>query len=176
MKKLSLKELNRVSVSDFKKQEKAPFVLVLDNIRSAHNVGAAFRTADAFGIEKLVLCGITATPPHREILKAAIGASQSVEWEYEKENVDAVKKLKETSYTIIGVEQTSESVSLEKVEVRKEGKYALIFGNEVQGIDNRLLPFLDQSVEIPQYGTKHSLNVSVCLGITLWEFFRKWKF
>lgn len=176
MKKLSLKELNRASISDFKAQEKAPFILVLDNIRSAHNVGAAFRTADAFAIEKLLLCGITATPPHREILKAAIGASQSMNWEYEKENVVGVKKLKEAGYKIIGIEQTSESVSLEKVKVEKEGKYALVFGNEVKGIDDQLLPLLDYSVEIPQYGTKHSLNVSVCLGITLWEFFRKWKF
>jgi len=176
MKKLSLKELNRVSIPTFKDQEKAPFVLVLDNIRSAHNVGAAFRTADAFAIEKLVLCGITATPPHREILKAAIGASQSVEWEYEKENISAVKKLKEARYKIVGVEQTNESISLEKISVKANENYALVFGNEVQGIDNQLLPLLDYSVEIPQYGTKHSLNISVCLGITLWEFFKKWKF
>lgn len=176
MKKLSLKELNRASISDFKIQKKAPFVLVLDNIRSAHNVGAAFRTADAFAIQKMVLCGITATPPHREILKAAIGASQSMDWQYEKENVVAVKNLKEAGYKIIGIEQTSESISLENISVEKEEKYALVFGNEVQGIDNQLLPLLDYSVEIPQYGTKHSLNVSVCLGITLWEFFRRWKF
>ncbi|MEL6719357.1 MAG: RNA methyltransferase, partial [Bacteroidota bacterium] len=168
MKKLSLKELNRVSIPDFKQQEKAPFVLVLDNIRSAHNVGAAFRTADAFTIEKLMLCGITATPPHREILKSAIGASQSVDWEYEKENIKAVQNLKNLGYTIIGVEQTNESISLEEVKVDTNEKYALVFGNEVQGIDNKLLPLLDYSVEIPQYGTKHSLNIAVSAGVVIW--------
>lgn len=176
MKKLSLKELNRVSIQTFKAQEKAPFVLVLDNIRSAHNVGAAFRTADAFGVEQLILCGITATPPHREILKSAIGASQSVDWAYEKDNKTALQKLKAAGYTIVGLEQTTESISLEKVEVQSDGKYALIFGNEVQGIDDELLPLLDYSVEIPQFGTKHSLNISVCLGIALWEYFRQWKY
>ncbi|MEM9884290.1 MAG: RNA methyltransferase [Bacteroidota bacterium] len=176
MKKRSLKELNRIGIPEFKAQKKAPIVLVLDNIRSAHNVGAAFRTADAFAIEKIVLCGITAQPPHREILKTAIGASQSVEWEYKKENVAALKQLKAEEYKIIGVEQTDESTSLEQVEVSKMKKYALVFGNEVQGIDDQLLPLLDEGLEIPQFGTKHSLNVSVSMGIVLWTYFRAWKY
>ncbi|MEM9850146.1 MAG: RNA methyltransferase [Bacteroidota bacterium] len=176
MKKLSLKELNRISIPEFKAQEKAPIVLVLDNIRSAHNVGAAFRTADAFAIEKIVLCGITAQPPHREILKTAIGASQSVNWIYEKDNVTAVKQLKTKGYTIIGVEQTDESISLENVATVETAKYALIFGNEIQGVDEQLLPLLDASVEIPQFGTKHSLNVSVSIGIVLWTYFKTWKY
>ncbi|MEM1328513.1 MAG: RNA methyltransferase [Bacteroidota bacterium] len=176
MKKLSLKELNRVDTATFKVQSKAPFVLVLDNIRSAHNVGATFRTADAFGIEKVVLCGITAQPPHREILKTAIGATDSVEWQYEKDIVVALQQLKAENYTIVGVEQTTESVSLETVDVEQYGHYALVLGNEVSGMSDDALPLLDQAVEVPQFGTKHSLNVSVCLGIVLWEYFRQWKY
>lgn len=176
MKKLNLKQLNRVDTETFKAQTKAPFVLVLDNIRSAHNVGAAFRTADAFGIEKIVLCGITAQPPHREILKSAIGATESVIWQYEKEVTTALQQLKAESYQLVGVEQTDESVSLEQIEVEREGRYALIFGNEVMGLSDVALPFLDAAVEVPQFGTKHSLNVSVCLGIVLWEYFRQWKY
>jgi tRNA G18 (ribose-2'-O)-methylase SpoU len=176
MKKLSLKELNRVDTTTFKAQPKAPFVLVLDNIRSAHNVGAAFRTADAFGIEKVVLCGITAQPPHREILKTAIGATDSMEWSYEQEIATALEQLKAENYQIVGVEQTTESVSLEQVQINSEARYALVLGNEVSGVSEAALPLLDQAVEVPQFGTKHSLNVSVCLGIVLWEYFRQWRF
>lgn len=176
LKKLSLKELNRVDTTTFKAQAKAPFVLVLDNIRSAHNVGAAFRTADAFGIEKIVLCGITARPPHREILKTAIGATESMQWEYEKDVATALQQLKRETYQIVGVEQTDESVSLEQIQVEMESRYALVLGNEVMGLSETALPYLDSAVEVPQFGTKHSLNVSVCLGIVLWEYFRQWKY
>lgn len=175
MRKLSLKELNRVSVAEFKKQAKHPFTIVLDNIRSAHNVGSAFRTADAFALEQIVLCGISAKPPHREILKTAIGATDAVDWVYFEDTKSAVESLKKAGYQIIGVEQTDESVALTEVNIEKKHKYAFVFGNEVKGISEEILPLLDLCLEIPQFGTKHSLNISVCLGIVVWEMFRQWK-
>lgn len=173
MKKLSLKELNRLSPEAFKDRAKIPVVLVLDNIRSGLNVGSAFRTADAFALEKVLLCGITAQPPHREILKTAIGATESVEWQYYKTTEEAVTALKNDQYKIWVIEQTDESVSLEQSKIDPIQKYALVFGNEVNGVSDAVLPLADQSIEIPQFGTKHSLNISVCVGIVSWEMIRE---
>ena len=176
MRKLSLKELNRASVAEFKTQEKAPICLVLDNIRSALNVGSAFRTADAFALEEIYLCGITATPPHREILKTAIGATESVEWVYEKEVVQAISQLRGQGYRVLAVEQADRRTLLQDVQVEEGQKYALVFGNEVEGVSETAMSLVDGCVEVPQFGTKHSLNISVCLGIVVWEFFRRWKY
>ena len=173
MRKLKLHELGRVSVEEFKKQQKTPIVLVLDNIRSALNVGSAFRTADAFALEKIYLCGITATPPHREILKTAIGASDSVDWIYKKDTEDAIKELKDENYQVLAIEQAEESEQLQSYNYQKDKKYALVFGNEVSGVQDSVMEVVDGCLEIPQFGTKHSLNISVCLGIVVWEFFRK---
>jgi tRNA G18 (ribose-2'-O)-methylase SpoU len=176
MRKLSLKELNRVTPEEFKKQAKTPFVLVLDNVRSALNVGSAFRTADSFALEKIYLCGITAKPPHREILKTAIGATDAVEWEYADKTIDSIEELRKKGYRIIGVEQTDKSIFLQDFEVKTNEKLALLFGNEVSGISDEVIPFLDDCIEVPQFGTKHSLNISVCVGVVVWDLFKKWKF
>ncbi len=173
MKKLSLKELQRVSVEAFKAQAKTPIVLVLDNIRSALNVGSAFRTADAFALRKIYLCGITAQPPHREILKTAIGATDAVDWEYVADTTTALQTLKAEGFQILSVEQTDESTPLQDFPVQNQQPYALIVGNEVNGVSDEALSLSDACLEIPQFGTKHSLNVSVCLGIVVWEVFRK---
>ena len=145
---------------------------MLDNIRSGLNVGSAFRTADAFALEKIYLCGITATPPHREILKTAIGASASMNWEHHKNTKDAIILLKNEGYKILAVEQVDERTWLQDFEIKTDEKYALIFGNEVSGVSEDVLPLLDACLELPQIGTKHSLNISVCLGIVAWEFFK----
>ncbi len=171
MKKLKLKELNRISIEEFKKKKKAPIVLVLDNIRSGMNVGSFFRTADAFAIEKIYLCGISATPPHKEINKTAIGAADCVNWEYVKETKDCLIELKKQGYNISGVEQIDDSVELQDYKPKKDEKYALVFGNEVNGISDDIIEYLDEAIEIPQFGTKHSFNVSVSGGIVLWHFF-----
>lgn len=168
--KLKLEELNRIDVETFKKTEKIPLVVILDNIRSMHNVGATFRTADAFLIEKIILCGITPQPPHREIHKAALGATESVDWSYEEDINTAIQQLKSQNYNIIGIEQTSVSQILTDFKIDKTQKYALILGNEVDGISDEALENIDVFLEIPQLGTKHSLNVSVCGGITMFEF------
>jgi 23S rRNA (guanosine2251-2'-O)-methyltransferase len=173
MKKLKLEELGRISVDEFKNVEKLPVCIVLDNIRSLHNVGSAFRTADAFRIEKIFLTGITGTPPHREIHKTALGATESVPWQYEPEPRAAVSRLREDGYTIVVVEQTTESIPLQKFDARPNGKYCLVFGNEVNGVSESVVSLADLALEIPQEGTKHSLNISVCLGIIVWEMFRK---
>lgn len=175
MRKLSLKELGRVDAATFRQQEKTPITLVLDNIRSGLNVGSAFRTADAFALEKIYLCGITATPPHREILKTAIGATESMDWEAADEVVEIVKKLKADGYTIFAVEQTDVSIPLQHVRPEPAQKIALIFGNEVRGVQDAVLPLVNGAIEIPQFGTKHSLNISVCLGIVVWELVRQIK-
>ena len=169
MKKLSMDELGRVTAEEFKKQEKLPIVLVLDNIRSMHNVGSAFRTCDAFNVEKLYLCGITATPPQKEIAKTALGATESVDWEYKEHVSELATELKSAGYAIILVEQTDSSVMLQEFDFSQYQKVALFVGNEVFGISDELLPMSDAAVEIPQFGTKHSLNVAVATGITLWE-------
>jgi tRNA G18 (ribose-2'-O)-methylase SpoU len=173
MKKLKLDQLGRISVDEFREAEKMRVTIVLDNVRSLHNVGSAFRTADAFRIEKIFLTGITGTPPHREIQKTALGATESVSWDYSKSVVDIIETIKQQGYSILVVEQTSTSLPLSEYELGKHGKYCLVFGNEVDGVSEEVLPLSDASVEIPQLGTKHSLNISVCLGIVCWEFFRK---
>ncbi|MDN5578780.1 MAG: RNA methyltransferase [Chryseobacterium sp.] len=174
-KKLKLEELGRIDVETFKQTEKIPLVVVLDNVRSMHNVGAVFRTADAFIVNKIVLCGITPQPPHREIHKAALGATESVDWIYEKNISDALQNLKNENYKIIGIEQTSTSVLMTDYTIGKSEKYALVLGNEVDGLTDEALPNYDSFLEIPQLGTKHSLNVSVCGGIVMWEFFKNLK-
>ena len=171
-KKLKLEELGIIDIETFKQTQKTPLVVVLDNVRSMHNVGAIFRTADAFLIEKVVLCGITPTPPHREIHKAALGATDSVDWVYEKEIATALQNLKIGQFQIIGIEQTSNSKVMTDYSINKEEKYALVLGNEVDGLSEEALSYYDTFLEIPQLGTKHSLNVSVCGGIVMWEFFK----
>jgi 23S rRNA (guanosine2251-2'-O)-methyltransferase len=173
MKKLKLEELGRISVNEFKESSKLPVCFLLDNIRSLHNVGSAFRTADAFRIEKIFLTGITGTPPHREIEKTALGATQSVEWEHSESTEAVVKRLKTQGYTIVIIEQTSESIQLQELAFQPDQKYCLVFGNEVNGVSEEAIANGDIALEIPQSGTKHSLNISVCLGIVAWEFFKK---
>jgi len=169
-KKLKLEELGRIDVETFKNTQKIPLVIVLDSVRSMHNVGAIFRTGDAFLIEKVVLCGITPQPPHREIHKAALGATESVDWIYEQDINVAIENLKKENFNIIGIEQTSDSQMISDFQINSDEKYALILGNEVEGISDDALPNVDVFLEIPQLGTKHSLNVSVCGGIVIWEF------
>jgi len=171
MRKLLNEELDRLSVEDFKKVEKIPFMLVMDNIRSLHNIGSLFRTADAFRLEGIYLCGITATPPHREIHKTALGATDSVDWEYREETMDAISELKEKGYKVLSVEQTEGAVLLDQVQLLENQKYALVFGHEIRGVDQQVVDMSDQCIEIPQYGTKHSLNISVAAGIVIWELF-----
>lgn len=173
MKKLKLEELGRISVDDFKEADKLPVCLVLDNIRSLHNVGSAFRTADGFRLEKIFLTGITGIPPHREIQKTALGATESVDWVYVEKPEDAVQQLKNDGYKVIIIEQTTESIPLQTFTPAPGEKYCLVFGNEVNGVSEEVIAIGDLAIEIPQSGTKHSLNVSVCMGIVLWEFFRK---
>lgn len=164
-----MEELERLSVEEFKEIKKSPIVLVLDNVRSLNNVGSAFRTADAFRIEKIYLCGITGTPPHRDIQKTALGATESVEWEYCLNTMEAVDKLKKSGYQICALEQVETSKMLNDFFPEKELKYALIFGNEVFGVEEEVLKACDHVLEIPQLGTKHSLNISVSLGIAVWD-------
>ena len=171
MRKLKLDELGRVSAEEYKVIEKHPIVVVLDNVRSMHNVGAVFRTSDAFLIDKIYLCGITATPPHKEIHKTAIGAENSVDWEYVKDSNELVAKLKEDGYQIVTIEQTEGSVLLNEFEVDQSQKYAIVMGNEVDGVQQSIIDKCDTCIEIPQSGTKHSLNVSVCTGIILWKWY-----
>jgi len=173
MKKLKLEELGRISVDQFKDAEKLPVSILLDNVRSLHNVGSAFRTADAFRIEKIYLTGITGTPPHREIHKTALGSTDSVAWEYFEKPEEAASKLKDQGYQIIIIEQTSESIPLQKINLEMKKKYCLVFGNEVNGVSEPVIGLGDAAIEIPQTGTKHSLNISVCLGIVVWEVFCK---
>lgn len=163
-------ELGRVSAQQYKELPESGVVMVLDNIRSAHNVGSAFRTADSFKVDKIWLCGICAVPPSAEIHKSALGAEDSVAWEHVDDTMEAVRRLKEDGYRIVSVEQTAESVMLDRFSPAKGEKYALIFGNEVAGVDQKVVDASDFSLEIPQYGTKHSLNVSVSVGVILWHF------
>ncbi len=169
MKKLKLEELGRKSVEAFRQMDKLPIILVADNIRSALNVGSFFRSSDAFGIEKIILCGVSPSPPHKEINKSAIGATKSMQWEYVANVEDALVQLKKDNYELIGIEQTNESVEIQEVDSCMP-KIALIMGNEVDGISSSALPLLDRAIEIPQFGTKHSLNVAVCAGICLYHF------
>jgi tRNA G18 (ribose-2'-O)-methylase SpoU len=175
MKKLNMEELERLSVEEYKEVKKSPIVLVLDNVRSLNNVGSAFRTGDAFRVEKIYLCGITGTPPHRDIQKTALGATESVEWEHLINTTLAVEKLKSEGYIICALEQVDRSVMLNEFEVKEGAKYALIFGNEVFGVEDEVLEACDHVLEIPQLGTKHSLNISVSLGIAVWDLMVKMK-
>jgi 23S rRNA (guanosine2251-2'-O)-methyltransferase len=169
MRKLLNSELERKSVDEFRKSEKSPFVIVLDNVRSQSNVGSIFRTADAFLTEAIYLCGITATPPHREIQKTALGATESVVWKYYFKTSDAINELKNSGYRIIGIEQAEGSVELQNMEIKNREKYALVFGHEVNGVNQDILDLCDHCVEIPQFGTKHSFNIAISVGIVLWE-------
>jgi len=171
--KLKVYELGRLSSEEFKTAPKVPIVLVLDNIRSQHNIGAAFRTADAFAVESIILCGICATPPNAEIHKSALGAEDTVLWRHAGDTVQVVSELKDLGYTILSAEQTENSTSLDTISVEKGKKYAIIFGNEVKGVQQEVVDLSDIVVEIPQLGTKHSLNVSVSIGIVVWEVFKK---
>ena len=175
MRKLKNSELNRISVDEFKEADKFPFVMVLDNIRSCHNIGSVFRTSDAFLVEKVFLCGITATPPNNEIRKTALGATESVEWKYFKETLEAVTFLKNEGYIIVSVEQAENSLLLTDFLPNKNAKYAFVFGNEVKGVLQEVVNASDICLEIPQFGTKHSFNISVSVGIVLWDIFLKWK-
>lgn len=172
--KKSLEELNRISIEEYKKAKKLPLVVVLDNIRSRHNVGSVFRTADAFRVSAIYLCGITDTPPNKEIEKTALGSTNSVDWEYFSTTIEAIKELKKNNYKIIGIEQTHNSIDIANIQIgNKDEKLAIIFGNEVFGISEEVLFQCDCIIELPQHGTKHSLNVSVCAGIVIWNIYRR---
>lgn len=171
MRKLKNIELNRISVNEFKTLEKLPVLIVLDNLRSLNNIGSIFRTADSFRIEKIHLCGITATPPHREISKTALGATESVDWAYFPKVLDSLNILREKGYKIVAVEQMEDSITLEHFKPEAQDKLALLFGNEINGISDEVLDYLDVCVEIPQFGTKHSFNVAVSVGILLWHLY-----
>ena len=168
-------ELNRLSVEEFKESDKFPYILILDDIRSMNNIGSVFRTADAFKVEKIYLCGITATPPHREIQKTALGADETVGWEYIQDVLTLVKDLQKSGYKVAAVEQVEKSVSLLDFQPQNNEKYAFIFGNEVFGVNQAVLDQADFCLEIPQYGTKHSLNISVTAGVVAWDFISKLK-
>lgn len=173
MRKLENKELERKSVTDFKQAEKTPIIIILDDIRSLHNIGSVFRTADAFLIEKIYLCGITATPPHKEIHKTALGATETVAWEYQKNVTEVISQLQENEVKVFAVEQVEKAVFLQDFKVDKEAKYALVFGNEVYGVSQEAIALCKGAIEIPQLGTKHSLNISVSTGIVVWDLFQK---
>lgn len=165
--------MQRKSAEEMKTAVRLPAVVVLDNVRSAYNVGSVYRTCDAFAAEKIFLCGITAAPPNRELMKTALGSTESVPWEYRKSVYDAVLELKASGYRIVLIEQTDESISLEKFRPDANQKYALVFGNEVEGVSESLLPIADLAIEIPQFGAKHSFNISVSAGIVLWDLYKK---
>lgn len=169
--KLKITELNRISTEEFKEAEKLPLVVVLDNIRSLHNIGSVFRTSDAFRIECIYLCGITATPPHAEMHKTALGAEFTVDWKYVNNTVEAVDNLKNEGYTVYSVEQAEGSIMLNELTLDKNRKYAIVMGNEVKGVQQEVIDHSHGCIEIPQYGTKHSLNVSVTAGIVIWDLF-----
>lgn len=176
MKKLSMAELNRLTPETFKSAEKLPLVLVLDNVRSGLNVGSVFRTADAFAVERIILCGITARPPHREILKTALGSTESVEWAYVEHAPEAVRQLQASGYAVYAIEQTDRKTWLQAFQPELGRKYAFVLGNEVDGVGPEVLECCDGAVEIPQFGTKHSLNIAVAAGIAVWEMSRKFNF
>ncbi len=175
MKKLKITELNRLSNEEFKDAKKTPLIIILDNVRSLHNIGSVFRTSDAFLVKSVYLCGICSTPPHAEIHKTALGAENTVDWEYFEDATQAVKKLKEQGYTVFAIEQAEGSTMLEDVVLDKNQQYAVVLGNEVKGVQQAVIDLCDGCIEIPQYGTKHSLNVSVTSGIIIWEFAKKIK-
>ncbi|MFD2941488.1 RNA methyltransferase [Flavobacterium notoginsengisoli] len=173
MRKLENSELDRKSIEDFKKSEKTPLILVLDDIRSLHNIGSVFRTADAFLIEKIILCGITATPPNKEIHKTALGATETVAWEHHENVLEVIENLKKENVLTMAIEQVESSVFLQDFKIKKDQKYALVFGNEVYGVAQEAVAICDGCIEIPQLGTKHSLNIAVSAGIVVWDLFQK---
>lgn len=173
MRKLKNIELNRISVDEFKSASKTPIKIILDNIRSAHNVGSIFRTADAFLIKEIIICGITATPPSKEIRKTALDSTESVSWKYCDDIIKEIKNLKKDKYKIIAIEQADQSENLNNFRPQKNDKYAIVFGNEVNGVDDKIIQVCDNVIEIPQFGTKHSLNVSISAGIILWDLYIK---
>ena len=175
MRKLNVLEMNRISVDEFKKSKKTPLVVVLDNVRSMYNVGSVFRTADAFRIEAIYLCGITSCPPHPEIHKTALGAEDAVDWHYNKEALETVKTLQQQGYEVLAIEQVEGSTMLQNFTPETDKKYAVVFGNEVRGVGQEVVDCCDGCLEIPQFGTKHSLNVSTTAGIVMWEITRKLK-
>lgn len=171
--KLKLEELNRISIEEFQETEKIPLVVVLDNVRSLNNIGSVFRTSDAFLVKEIILCGITATPPNTEIHKTALGAEDSVDWRYFEDTITAIDTLRAEGYTIYSIEQTENSLSLETLQLNKTEKYAVVLGHEVHGVMQEVINISDGCIEVPQYGTKHSLNVSVTAGIIIWDFFKQ---
>lgn len=173
MRKLLNNELGRKTVDQFRSSEKSPFAIVLDNVRSQSNVGSIFRTADAFLTEKILLCGITSTPPHRDIQKTALGATESVVWKYYPTTLEAVLELKKEGYQVIGIEQVAGATGLQDFVLDKDRKYALVFGHEIYGVEQEIINLCDQCIEIPQFGTKHSFNIAVSAGIVLWEMNRR---
>ncbi len=174
--KLRNEELDRISIDEFKSTEKTPIIIVLDNIRSLNNIGSVFRTADAFLIEAIYLCGITAQPPHREIQKTALGATESVSWKHFESTSEAIKVLKDKNFKIAAIEQAENSIMLNEFSLTKKEKMAVIFGNEVKGVEQEAINLSDVVIEIPQHGTKHSLNISVSTGIVIWDLFKKFQF
>lgn len=175
MRKLENSELNRKSIEDFKIAHKTPIIIVLDDIRSLNNIGSVFRTADAFLIEKIYLCGITATPPNKEIHKTALGATETIDWEYQSDVLEVIEKLKKEDIIVLAIEQVENSIYLNDFEIDPAKKYALVFGNEVFGVAQKAVALCDGSIEIPQLGTKHSLNISVSAGIVVWDLFKQFK-
>jgi tRNA G18 (ribose-2'-O)-methylase SpoU len=173
MRKLKITELNRINAEEFKEAKKLPLIVVLDEIRSLHNIGSVFRTSDAFRVESIYLCGITATPPHPELHKTALGAEYTVDWKYFNNTLDAVNKLKSDGYIVYSIEQAEGSIMLDELELDTTKKYAIVMGNEVKGVQQEVINNSNGCIEIPQYGTKHSLNVSVTTGIVIWDFFKK---
>jgi tRNA G18 (ribose-2'-O)-methylase SpoU len=173
MRKLENNELGRKSIEDFKQSKKTPLILILDDIRSLHNIGSVFRTADAFLIEKIYLCGITATPPNKEINKTALGATDTVDWEHNENVLEVIQNLKNEAVTVLAIEQVESAVFLQDFEVESRKKYALVFGNEVFGVSQEAVALCHGCIEIPQLGTKHSLNISVSAGIVVWDLFKK---
>ena len=175
MRKLENSELDRKSIEDFKTAQKTPLIIILDDIRSLHNIGSVFRTADAFLIEKIYLCGITATPPHKEIQKTALGATETVAWEYHKNVTDVITQLKTQDTTVLAIEQVENAFLLDEFTANSSKKYALVFGNEVYGVSQEAIALCDGCIEIPQLGTKHSLNIAVSAGIVIWDLFKQLK-
>jgi len=175
MRKLKITELNRISIEEFREAKKLSLIVVLDNVRSLYNIGSVFRTCDAFRIDSIYLCGISATPPHQEIHKTALGAEDTVNWKYFKDTIDAIEDLKSKGYYIYSIEQVEGSIMLENLQLDKDYKYAIVLGNEVKGVQQQVVDISDSCIEIPQYGTKHSLNVSTTAGIVIWDFFKQLK-
>jgi 23S rRNA (guanosine2251-2'-O)-methyltransferase len=175
MRKLKNSELDRLSVDDFKDAKKTPIIIVLDNIRSLNNIGSVFRTSDAFLVEKIYLCGITATPPHKDIHKTALGSTETIDWEYAENTLDLIEKLKAENITICSIEQAENATMLNDFTPQLQTTYALVFGNEVKGVQQKVVSASDMIIEIPQFGTKHSLNISVSCGVVVWDFFSKLK-